>query len=84
MAVMFDFVDPMGADRRLWRFNRLSGDDEPSRKTLNAYTHARSIGRELGTFNRPSLCWPRRHLTRFLAYVHHGSNSDHYDRPASE
>jgi hypothetical protein len=31
---LFDFVNPVGADRRLWSFNRLSGDDEPGRKTF--------------------------------------------------
>jgi hypothetical protein len=48
---MFDFVDPIGTNRRLWSFNRLSGDDEPGRKRLNHLCHARSIGPELCAFN---------------------------------
>jgi hypothetical protein len=33
---MFDFVNPVGADRRPGSFNRLSGDDEPGRKRIDA------------------------------------------------
>jgi hypothetical protein len=35
VAIMFDFVDPISADRRLWSLNRLSRDDEPGRKRVD-------------------------------------------------
>jgi hypothetical protein len=44
VAVMFDFVNPVSTDRRLWSFNRLSGDDEPGRKRIN-FNRREKIGR---------------------------------------
>jgi hypothetical protein len=35
VAVVFDFVDPIGAGRRLCSFNRLSGDHEPGRERID-------------------------------------------------
>jgi hypothetical protein len=35
IAVMLDFVNPVGADRRLWSFNRLSRYDEPGREMID-------------------------------------------------
>jgi hypothetical protein len=52
---MFDFVNPIGADRRLSGFNRLGGDDEAGRKTLNPYSRAASIDPEMQSIaTRPS------------------------------
>jgi hypothetical protein len=35
MAVMLDFVDTIGTDRRLCSFNRLSGDNEPGGEMID-------------------------------------------------
>jgi hypothetical protein len=37
MAVMLDFVDPIGGGRRPRGHNRLGGDDEPSGNTLDPH-----------------------------------------------
>jgi hypothetical protein len=48
VAVMFDFVDPVGSDRRLSSFNRLSGDDEPGGKVLGIHCREKIGRRDAG------------------------------------
>jgi hypothetical protein len=51
IAVMFDFVNPVGADRRLLSFNRLSGDDESGRERIDFHCREK-IGRRDAGNNR--------------------------------
>jgi hypothetical protein len=66
VAVMFDFVNPVGADRRLWSFNRLSGDDEPGRKRNDFHCPRRQADAVLVTTN---LAWSSASPCNSAAYI---------------
>jgi hypothetical protein len=51
---MLDFVNPIGAGRRFYPEDRLGGEDETGRKTVNPDDHAASVGREVSTSNQKS------------------------------
>jgi hypothetical protein len=57
---MFDFVNPVGADRRLRSFDRLSGDDEPGRKTLDFHRPEKISRRGAGNTGRSGIEGQRR------------------------
>jgi hypothetical protein len=41
-------VNPVGADRRLWSFNRLRGDDEPGRERIDLHCREKIGRRDAG------------------------------------